>query len=508
MLLKLEGIRKCFPGVVALDEVNFDLQEGEVHALVGENGAGKSTLMKLLSGVYPSGCYEGRILMEGEEVHFRSLKDARQAGIAIVHQELALVQELSVLDNLFLGAEPSFRLGALNRKQQRSKAERFLKALDLTFPLEELVRQLSIGKQQRLEIARALLHEPQVLILDEPTSALPEDDAAQLLQWIRDVANRGTACVYISHRMEEIYSIADRITVLRDGCSVWTRQRVAVDQEQVISAMVDRPPSDLYAHTPLQSDTVSVQVRDLQVMRKNRVLLQLPELTLHQGEIVGLAGLMGAGRSCLLQVLCGAAHAGTVVKGEWHLGDGKWKPLPSTPAEARQVGLFLIPEDRKQQALFLEEDLTTNMTCASVSEFKQTCWMDTPGMVAASEKQMQEFNVKAPHTGTGVKTLSGGNQQKVLMGRAALVTPRVLLLDEPTRGIDIGAKNEIYRRMEAWTQAGWTILWASSELQELLGLSDRLLVLNQGVAVESFSERPFDEQAVMTAATMEPSLHT
>ncbi len=505
MLLKLEGIRKCFPGVVALDQVDFDLRAGEIHALVGENGAGKSTLMKLLSGVHPFGSYEGRIVKEGKELRFRSLKDAGQAGIAIVHQELALIQDLSVLDNLFLGAESSRTLGFLDRNTQRSRAHALFAELGITLPLDGKVRELSIGKQQRLEIARALLGQPQVLILDEPTSALPEDEAAQLLEWIRELAGRGTACVYISHRMEEVFSLADRITVLRDGRSVWTRDRDQVKPDAVIAAMVDRPPSDLYGHTPCRPGKVALAVRDLRVLKHGHPILQVPELTVHTGEIVGLAGLMGAGRSCLLQVLAGAATSGSVVQGEWHSGDGQWRSLPSSPAEAGKAGLFLIPEDRKQQALFLEESIASNIGWASLKRFRTPLGLDGAAVMQEAETQMKEFRVKAPNADVNVNTLSGGNQQKVLMGRAAMVAPKILLLDEPTRGIDVGAKNEIYRRMEAWTLEGWSILWASSELQELLGLSDRLIVLSQGNAVASFHQRPFDDQAVMAASTQEPT---
>ncbi len=504
MLLKLEGIRKCFPGVVALDEVHLELNAGEVHALIGENGAGKSTLMKVLSGVYPHGSYEGRILKNGEELRFRSLRDASQAGVVLVHQELALLPELSVLDNLFLGAEIRGPLGFLKREAQQKKAEAHLQALELSLPLEQRVGLLSIGQQQRLEIARALLHDPEVLILDEPTSALPEDDAAQLLEWIRRLARKGTACVYISHRMEEIFQIADQVTVLRDGRSVWTRPREGVEVEAVIAAMVDRPPSDLYGHQPCEPGELVLALRGLRVVKSGGCVLSVPSLELRQGEILGLAGLMGAGRSCLLRLLSGALDAGTRVEGQCSLDGEIWQDLPASPAEARRMGLFLVPEDRKGQALFLEESVAMNTVCASFSSFRRGPVLDHQAIQVQANELKDSFRVKTPSVEQQVKTLSGGNQQKVLMARAALVAPKLLLLDEPTRGIDVGAKDEIYRRMERWTREGWTILWASSELQELLGISDRVLVLAQGELRASFHERPFDEQAVMSAATREP----
>lgn len=492
-MIRLDSITKTFPGVKALDRVSFTIHAGEVQALCGENGAGKSTLMKVLSGIWPAGSYEGRILRGDEELRFQTVRDAAAAGIAIVHQELALLPEMSVIDNLFLGKE-LHRHGRLDTAAQRALAERHFGELGMALPLSALARELSVGQQQRLEIARALLAKPSVLVLDEPTSALPEDDAAHLLTFIRHLADQGTACIYISHRMEEVFRIADRITVLRDGRSIWTKLRDEVAPTEVIAAMVDRPPTDMYAHTPLTPGPELCRLQDLTVHRQGRPLLRIPQLVVRQGEIVGLAGMMGAGRTCLLRTLMGSLHHCQV---SGTLND---EPLPAHPADAMRRGLFLIPEDRKLQALFLDESLTMNTTAATQPRFRRHLRMDNAAMRAATAERMAQFTVKAPGPQTIARTLSGGNQQKVLLCRAAEVSPRVLLLDEPTRGIDVGAKEAIYRQMEAWTRQGWGILWSSSELQELLGISDCLYVLADGELSASFGERPFSEPDIMTKA--------
>lgn len=500
MIVRLESITKRFPGVKALDGVTLDVHPREVHALCGENGAGKSTLMKVLSGIHAAGTYTGRILdADGKELRFNSTHDARRAGIAIVHQELALLQDMNVLDNLFLGRE-IHRHGRVDYAAERRKGSAHLDALGFPMPLDAMLCDLSVGMQQRLEIARALLDEPSVLVLDEPTSSLSEEESASLRRWIRKLADDGTACIYISHRMEEVFSIADRVTVLRDGRTIWTRPRKEISPESVIAAMVDRPISDMYAHTPAPKGNVLCHVQNLRVRKGRRALLSCEDLIVHEGEIVGLAGMMGSGRSALLRSLVGSLP-GMQVSGVLAGPDGRRTGMPTHPAESLSRGLFLIPEDRKLQALFLEEDIQTNATAASVSRYFNSGRVDGQAIYAATRERMNQFAVKAASPAASVSTLSGGNQQKVLLCRAAEVNPRLLLLDEPTRGIDVGAKSAIYRQMEAWTRAGWGILWSSSELQELLGLSDRIYVLAGGKVAGEFRERPFQEHAIMHCAT-------
>ena len=491
---------------LALDRVDLEIYPGEVHALCGENGAGKSTLMKVLAGVWPASSYEGRILRpdaeggEPEALTFNAVNDATAAGIAIVHQELALMPEMTVLDNLFLGNERAQGGVILDKVGQREEAMRHFTALGFSPPLDALVKELSIGQQQRLEIARALLMKPSVLVLDEPTSALPEDDAQNLLEWIRELADSGTACVYISHRMEEVFKIADRVTVLRDGHTVWTKLRTDIEPAQVIEAMVDRPPTDMYDHDPLPAGNLLLELKNIEVVRHRRTILSIDGLKVHAGEIVGLAGMMGSGRTCLLRMLMGSLQNSHVTGQFRGPEDGALGALPRHPAEAMKKGLFLIPEDRKTQALLLGDTLTTNMTMATWDRYKRQGTMDRGAQAATCRDMMGRFGVKANSPETLVRTLSGGNQQKVLLGRAAEVAPRLLLLDEPTRGIDVGTKKAIYHQMETWTAEGWGILWSSSELQELLGISDRVYVLANGRRAAHFDQRPFHEPDIMAHA--------
>jgi ABC-type sugar transport system ATPase subunit len=504
-MIRLEKITKTFPGVRALDEVSFVVHPGEVHCLCGENGAGKSTLMKVLAGVWHYPSYQGRILSGDEtaevELRFRNVKDASRAGIAIVHQELALFPEMSVIDNIFLAGDIS-RFDVLEKKKRCEAARRHFESLDLDLNLDAKVGDLSVGQKQRLEIARALLAKPAVLVLDEPTSALPEQDAGNLLKWIRKLADDGTACIYISHRMEEVFRIADRITVLRDGRTVWTKKADVIAQADVIEAMVGRPATDIYDHTPLPAGESILEVKDLEVIKNRRTILKVDDINVNKGEIVGIMGLMGSGRSCLLSAVMGSLN-NVKVTGRFRgpLDDkDRLRNMPSHPGRAMKSGIFLIPEDRKLQALFLDENLVVNITNATLPRYKMMGYIDVLSMVNSSREKMERFSVKAPGERTVVKTLSGGNQQKVLFCRAADVAPQLLLLDEPTRGIDVGTKEAIYRQMESWTEMGWSILWSSSELQELLGISDRIYVLANGRITAEFTNRPFEETEIMAMA--------
>lgn len=500
-MIKLQNITKKFNGITVLDRITFEIFPNEVHALCGENGAGKSTLMKILAGIWSYPAYEGQILKQGnngnEELRFRDIHDAQEVGIAIVHQELALVQEMTVLDNLFMGKELGF-FGIQNKKEQIRIAGEHFRSIDFLPSHTTIVKELNIGWQQRLEIARALLAKPSVLVLDEPTSALPKDDSENLLKWIRKLADNGTACIYISHRMDEVFKIADKITVLRDGKSIWTKPIKKTNPDDVVSAMVARPPASMYSHTPHEPGELLYAVKDVNVIKNNRPILQVNDLKVHCGEIVGLAGMMGSGRSCLLQTLMGAVNNSHVTGSFKSDKEKTWKALPSKPYHAKKQGLFLIPEDRKLQALFMDENLIINLTNATISKYLKNNSLNKPAMEKACRDKMKQFSVKALSPNSIIRTLSGGNQQKMLLGRAAEVSPELLLLDEPTRGIDIATKELIYRQMENWTKQGWGIIWSSSELQELLGISDRIYTLANGSITGEFHKRPFDENTIMS----------
>ncbi len=508
LMILLQNISKSFGRVTALDGVSFEIHPGEIHALCGENGAGKSTLMNILGGVWPYGSYSGKILERPRdagkpdvELQFRTVHDATCARIALVHQELAIVPDMTVIDNLFLGNETAIA-GVLTHARQRSVAKRHFAELKMPAPLDRPAGELGIGFQQKLEIARALLTNPEVLVLDEPTSALSADEAEALIEWIRDLARRGTACVYISHRMDEVFALADRITVLRDGRSIWTKHADETNSDEVIEAMVDRPASDVYAHTPLPAGDPVLDVRELRVSRDGRKVLCADDLVVREGEIVGLAGMMGAGRTCLLRCLAGALND-VHVAGSFRLpNDSEAGTAPGHPREALVRGLFLMPEDRKTEALFMEENLETNITAASFEHYVNRGSVDRTRMQSTCAEHMKHYGVKAQGPDDMVASLSGGNQQKILFCRAAEVAPRLLLLDEPTRGIDIGAKDAIYRQMERWTRDGWSILWSSSELPELLGISDRIYVLANGRITAEFANRPFRDADIMAKAAV------
>jgi D-xylose transport system ATP-binding protein len=508
-ILNLQQIRKTFPGVVALDSVDLSVYPGEVHAICGENGAGKSTLMKVLSGVYPHGTFAGSITYNNKDVQLHSLAEARSAGIALVHQELALLPELSVLDNLFLGQEPRSIWGTIDRRQQQEQALQHFANLNLDLPLYARVHSLSIGQQQRLEIARALLSNPQVLVLDEPTSALPEDDAQQLLEWIRNLAEQGTACLYISHRMDEVFAISQRITVLRDGHSIWSKAAAEVSESDVIRAMVDRPLDQLFPYRTRPLGKRALQVDQLQVRKSGKPILQLEHFSIRAGEIIGLAGMMGSGRSCFMMSLVGGltgCHATGTLHCPSQTDDLVSSPMPASPQQARQAGVFMIPEDRKNQALLLNDRIIDNMLLANMTDYGHLTGLQQAAMHRDARTGMDGFRIKAPSYSSRAGQLSGGNQQKILLARAALAAPRVLLLDEPTRGIDVGAKADVYQHMLTWAEQGWAIIWCSSEMPELLGISDRILVFADGQAHPDLLERPFSQEHVMHLASQPPSV--
>ena len=501
VVLELRSITKDFPGVRALDGVSFDLRRGEIHALCGENGAGKSTLMKVLSGVHPAGSYGGEIRLKGASVHFPTLHVAEKHGIALIAQELALVPELSVAENLLLGRLPS-RAGLVRWERARAEARRALDLVGLEVDLTRPVRELGIGQQQMVEIAKALAKDALILVLDEPTAALTEADARRLLAFLRELRARGVSMIYISHRLEEVFAIADRVTVLRDGRSVDTREAGDATRDQVISMMVGREVKDLYPRRPAEPGAPLLSVRNWSVddpANPGRRVLHDVTFDVREREVVGIAGLMGAGRTALLSSLFGAARS--TVSGSLST-PGRASTAPCrNPREAIALGLALVSEDRKRYGLVSEASVLENLTLATLREFAAHGFLSQAARATAGRAQYDSLGVRGTGLLALVKELSGGNQQKVVLGKWLLAKPRVLFLDEPTRGIDVGAKAEIYGLISRLAAAGLGVVLVSSDLPELLGLSHRVLVLAQGHQTALLEAEAATPERVMDAAT-------
>ena len=491
-LLEMRGITKTFPGVRALDGVAFDLQAGEIHALVGENGAGKSTLMKILAAVYPHGTYEGEVLVDGEPRHFTRVADATQAGIAVVHQELSLVRELSIAENIFLGREPR-RFGVIRSEELYSRAAAVLEELHLGLEPHTPVGYLGIGQQHLVEIAKALSRDARILILDEPTAALTESEAEILFAILERLRARGAGIVYISHKLDEVFRLSDRITVLRDGKCVSTDPASALDKPRVIAKMVGREIGDIFPVVERTPSEVVFEARGVTVEDPNvpgKLLVDDVSFAVRRGEVLGIAGLVGAGRSDLLMALFGA-HPGT-----------KKGVNVRHPWDAIAQGIAFVTEDRKRYGLMLDQSLVHNMSLALLRQMHRLL-TDDDEETAASERSMKDLRIKAASVVVPVETLSGGNQQKVVLAKWLMTGPKVLFLDEPTRGIDVGAKQEIYAQINALASDGLGIVLVSSELPEVLAMSDRVIVLHEGRVTGEFARKEATAEAVMSCATGE-----
>jgi D-xylose transport system ATP-binding protein len=499
LLLEMREITKAFPGVRALDGVTFDLRPGEIHALVGENGAGKSTLMKVLSGVYPHPDYGGEILIDGQTRRFTNIRQAEEAGIAVVYQELSLVKDMSVGENIFLGRAPR-RFGFVNWEELYRRARKLLKDLHLPIDPRTPVRNLGIGQQQLVEIAKALSQNARILVLDEPTAALTDAEVDTLVKILNSLRERNVGMVYISHKLEEVFRLSDRVTVLRDGRTVATHATAELDEQRVIASMVGREVGDIFpesTHVPGEEvfEARNITVEDPNVTGK--LLVNRVSFAVKRGEVLGIAGLMGAGRSDLLMAIFGA-HTGRVT-GEI-LVEGKRVRIKN-PADAINHGIGFVTEDRKRYGLVLEQTILDNMTLASLQRVSGRFMTNRDAETATSERMSRDLRVKARNVYTVAGTLSGGNQQKVVLGKWLLTQPRVLFLDEPTRGIDVGAKQEIYSQINKLAKTGLAIVLVSSELPEVLGLSDRVLVLHEGRLTGEFTRTNATPEAVMSCAT-------
>jgi len=532
-LLEARGLTKKFPGVTALRAVAFDLRPGEIHALCGENGAGKSTLIKLLAGIHPHGSYEGELRVDDHAVAFHSIRDAEAAGIAVITQEFALIDELSVAENIFLGRAP--RCGPLGLRvdwlEMHRRAAVLLADFGLAIPPELPVHELGIGQKQLIEIVRAIDKQSRVLVLDEPTAALTGHDVAVLLDHLRRLRAQGTACIYISHKLDEVFALADRITVLRDGASIVTLPTRDTTIPAIIKHMVGREISDLFPRRPVAASasepTLSVRrpvaasasepilsVRALTAAPTKNAPPFLRDITfeLRPGEVLGFGGLMGAGRTELLMHLFGAW--GHRVSGEVTL---RGQPFPApTPRDAITRGLVLVSEDRKRYGLILPQLIGFNLSLSSLSRFTRTpprwrgLWdglyarqlapIDAPAEHDANQHFFTSLRIKAPDQHARVGGLSGGNQQKVVLGKALMTEPTVVLLDEPTRGIDVGAKLEVYELINRLTAEGKAVIVVSSELPELMGMSDRIIMLAAGRIGGAFARADFSQEKLLAAA--------
>ena len=499
-LLEAAGIVKRFGPVTALRGVSFDLRAGEIHALCGENGAGKSTLIKTLSGIHAHGSYEGELRLEGEPLRLRHTADAERAGIGVIYQELALVPALSVAENIFLGNEPR-RGPFIDWHALWTRARALLQRFAVDIDPLATVGDLGVGRQQLVEIVKALSKDSRVLILDEPTAALSESEVEKLLEILQDLRGRGVTCVYISHKLDEVFAVSDRITVLRDGASVTTLDTAATDKAEVIRLMVGREIDDLFprvapANYSSQAEP-TLAVENLSVRRPGGgVALRGISFQVRPGEVLGLGGLMGAGRTELLMHLFGAW--GRRVEGQVRLG-GQPLDLP-TPDAAIAAGMVLVSEDRKRYGLVLDQSINFNLSLSSLRAVAGGGLLDAGSEALRNGQVFRDLRVKALGLETVVGTLSGGNQQKVVIGKALLTKPKIIFLDEPTRGIDVGAKLEIYQLINQLTDQGLAVLLVSSELPELMGMSDRVLMLHDGAVGGEFVRGTATAAQLLSAA--------
>ncbi len=502
-ILEMQDITKEFPGVKALSNVNFKVKRGEIHCLVGENGAGKSTLMKVLSGVYPYGTYSGNIIYNGKEQQSKTIADSEAAGIAIIYQELALIPELSVYENIYFGHE-IMDGKVINWNQTIVQAGEMLKKVRLNMNPSTKIRDLGVGSRQLVEIAKALSKDVKLLILDEPTAALNEDDSANLLDLLRKLKEQGVTCIMISHKLKEIVSIADTVTVLRDGstiCSMDAGTQTITEQE-IIKYMVGREIENIYPkREKVDIGDVCLEIKNwtVQDSKSDREILHNVNVKVRKGEIVGIAGLMGAGRTELALSIFGNMPKYKITNGEI-LVEGETKKL-THPKAAMDAGIAYVTEDRKGNGLILIQDIKYNTTISSLEKLNEGIVINENEEINVANDFKKSIGIKAPSIKQLVGNLSGGNQQKVSLAKWLFTNPKVLILDEPTRGIDVGAKFEIYSLMNRLVEQGMSIIMISSELLEVLGMSDRLYVMSEGTITGELKAEEATEQSVMALAT-------
>lgn len=501
-ILQMQDISKQFPGVRALDGVTLNVRRGDIHAICGENGAGKSTLMKVLSGVYPYGTYEGRIIFMGREMAFKNIKESEETGIGIIHQELTTIPELSITENIFMGNEV-MRHGLIDWDEARRRTMELLARVKLNVNPSTLIKNLGVGQQQLVEIAKALSKNVKLLILDEPTSALNESDADNLFNLMRELKTRDVSCIIISHKLNEIAAIADAVTVIRDGHTVETYDVEAghVDEDRIIRSMVGRTLENRFPSHQSHPGDVIFEVSDWWVEDPNvadRMVCKGSAFHVRAGEIVGFAGLMGAGRTELMRSIFGRSW-GIFKRGAIKLR-GKEVQLLSV-RDAIRHGIAYVPEDRKTLGLNLLDSIRKTMVSANLKGILKGILLDLDKERQVSEQYRDLLSIKMSDVNTGVVTLSGGNQQKVVLGKWMFTQPNVLLLDEPTRGIDVGAKYEIYRLIHALADQGKAVVMVSSELPELLGMADRIYTLCEGTITGCIDRKDASQETLMRMMT-------
>ena len=497
-ILEAKNITKIFPGVVALKDVSFNLREGEIHALCGENGAGKTTLIKLLSGIHARGSYAGQFFVNGRLAEFRSVADAKHAGLAVIYQELALVNEMSVAENIFLGSEPRTAGGLIDWHEVYHRARLLLQKFNVDIDPNLAVTKLGVGQKQLVEIVKALSKRSKILILDEPTAALAEHEVLILLEILRDLRRRGISSIYISHKLDEVFAISDRITILRDGSTIVTLETGKTNKGDVIKHMVGREISSLFPRRSPRRGAPVLQVDDLTVtdLESGESVLSDISFLLRTGEVLGIGGLMGAGRTELLMHLFGTW--GKRARGTVHLNGQKLRARK--PEELIGRGLVLVSEDRRRYGLILDKSVAFNLSLSSLPSLTNHGLINQRLELKRNDQFFRSLRVKAPGLEALVGKLSGGNQQKVVLGKALMAEPLVVFLDEPTRGIDVGAKLEIYEMINQLTDAGKAVVLVSSELPELIAMSDRILMLHEGRIAGEFTAGEATQEQLLAAA--------
>ncbi|MCQ2579359.1 MAG: ATP-binding cassette domain-containing protein [Treponemataceae bacterium] len=498
-LLEMKNITKTFPGVKALSDVNLQVEQGEIHALVGENGAGKSTLMNVLSGIYQFGTYEGDILFEGNVCKFEKIKDSEAKGIVIIHQELALVPQLTIGENMFLGNERG-STARIDWDETFAKADEYLKLVGLEESSRTLIKDIGVGKQQLVEIAKALAKNVRLLILDEPTSSLNESDSKKLLDLLLEFKKNGMTSILISHKLNEVSYVADKITIIRDGKSIETLEKGKDDisESRIVAGMVGRTITDRFPKREPKIGEVSFEVQNWNVdhpIYEGRKVCKDINIKVHKGEVVGISGLMGAGRTEFAMSVFGHSY-GRNIHGKVFI-NGKEVHL-KTVREAINNKLAYVTEDRKGNGLVLSNPISINTTLAKLDKISKNLVIDKDLEFKYSNEYKEKLKTKAPSVNQLVGNLSGGNQQKVLLGKWMFADPDILILDEPTRGIDVGAKYEIYCIINQLVAEGKSVIMISSELPEVLGMSDRIYVMNEGKIIAEMSKEEASQEAIMS----------